>query len=542
MTLESNSIVRSNPAPSDGEESFRIVTGKVVSLRTILAALVRKRPLLVALGAIGLLVGTGYHVLVPVKYYATATLYLAHPVGSDGTVVAQNDLAILDTAAVAEKAIAALGTTGKGLTPKSLLGKAPATIQSGNVMALTIAGPSPAAALRRVDALARAYLTFRNGLYDAQNRSLVSATEQQIARLQAEVTHLNMQIANFGSSEPAVTLANLQQQRAAATTEISSLQQSIQQGDLNTLSVVNGSRIITPGTAVPTSKKKAFIEDGLGGLVAGLALGVIGVAVAEVLSDRVRRREELAVLLAAPVAVSVGPLSRRARFQRRCEALLPGRRRHVPYSSELPVRITAQYLKDQLAARGPKSTEVIVACDDITLPASALFALARTLRESGERVIFVDDTYDRSVGRALGSRAPGMLSVQLAEGLELTLLVPNKPWEEDRPGDSLDGLGTIGELASADAVLVLATVDPALGAWHLRRWASEAVVTVSAGESTMHHVGAIAELLSAAGVTITSAVLLGSERTDDTPGLPVAGTASLGRGLRVLTSVPGSGP
>jgi capsular polysaccharide biosynthesis protein len=534
MTVDSRPIAGDETARDGDVETFRIVSERVVSLATLLTALRRRRAVWIALGVLGLLIGAAYHIAVPVKYDATSTLYLAHPSGTDSTTVAQNDLAMLNTAAVAEKAIHSLGAAGKGLTPKSFLGKTPGTITSGNVLTLTISGPTSAVAVHRVDALARSYLAFRAQLYREQNRAYVAATEQQISRLQAEVTHLNARIAALGKTGHAVQLADLQQERAAATTQVSQLQQSIAQTNLSTLAVVNGSRVITPGTPAPTSVKKAFIEDSLGAMGAGLALGAFGVAVAEVLSDRVRRREDLAALLGAPVGVSVGRLRGRRRLKRtglgRRRALLSGR------SSDPPVRIAAQYLRDRLMARGPKGTELVVAADGVTLPAAAVLLLARTLAGSGDRVIVVDETKERTIARAVGVRTGPIGTVDVGDGHEFSVLVPERPWEGDQDLTSQASLGRMEELAGADAVLVIATIDPGLGAWHLRRWSADAILTVTAGASTTHHLAAVAELLGAAGVVISSAILANTDARDDSAGLPATGPSATGRRLSVVAS------
>lgn len=534
MTVDPRALSGDEMAREGDVETFRIVSERVVSAASLLTALRRRRAVWIVLGVLGLVLGAGYHVAIPVKYDATATLYLAHPSGTDSTTVAQNDLAMLDTAAVAERAIHSLGIAGKGLTPRSLLGKTPGTVTSGNVLTLTISAPTSTAAVQRVDALARSFLAFRAQLYRDQNRAYVSATEQQIVRLQGEVTNFNARIAALGTHGHAVELADLQQQRAAATTQISQLQQSIAQTNLSTLAVVNGSRVITPGTPAPASVKKAFIEDSLGGMGAGLALGAFGVAVAEVLSDRVRRREDLAALLGAPVGVSVGRLRGRSPLK----GMAPRRRRPwLAGSTPAPsVRIAAQYLRDNLVARGPKSTELVVAADDLALPASAVLVLARTLAGAGERVIVVDETRDRALGRALGAGEGPIGAVDVGDGHRFSVLVPERPWESHHDLASQESLGLVEELAAADAVLVVATVDPGLGAGHLRRWSADAVLAVTAGASTTHHLAAIAELLGAAGIAVSSSILADADTRDDSAGLPPAGRSATGRRLSVVAT------
>ncbi len=68
--------------------------------------------------------------------------------------------------------------------------------------------------------------------------------------------------------------------------------------------------------------------------------------------------------------------------------------------------------------------------------------------------------------------------------------------------------------ADADAILILATVDPAVGAEHIAAWASDAVVMVRAGRRvSATWIDAVRRRLRQTDVTIRSAVLVGPRRT-----------------------------
>ncbi|MGH9088736.1 MAG: Wzz/FepE/Etk N-terminal domain-containing protein [Acidimicrobiales bacterium] len=511
------------PDPAAG--AVQVLTGKMVSLRFVVSALRRTRRLWLAVGALGLVAGIGYHFVVPVKYGATATLYLAHPAGSASTVEAQNDLAILKAATVADHAIARLGPAGKGLTPSGLLGKAPATITSGNVMTLTLSGPSSSAAVQRVNALGAAYLAFRSHLYQEQNQSVVTATDQQISNLRTQITSLSSQIGALGTRTKGSSqqLANLQAQRGAATSSLLRLEQSVQQSNLDTLSVVHGSRVITPGTIVPTSRKKVLAVDGLTGMAGGLGAAVVMVIMLACLSDRLRRREDVAALVGAPVALSIGGL-RRGIFRRSARAIAARREPAL-----LPL---VQHFR-ALVEQSPRHTLLVVAADDPRATAAAVAVVAGALAAQGKHVMVVDETRERSLGRAYGSGAPGIHTVYVGEDdPAITLLVPPRPWEAD---GSLD---PTGEAAAADAVLVVAGVDPGTGAWHLRRWASHAVVSITAGNATARGVAALAELLDAAGIDVPSTVLLGADPDDESAGLPAAAPSTVERRLGAVPAAP----
>jgi hypothetical protein len=73
--------------------------------------------------------------------------------------------------------------------------------------------------------------------------------------------------------------------------------------------------------------------------------------------------------------------------------------------------------------------------------------------------------------------------------------------------------------SGVDAVLVLATVNPAFGASHIASWATESVVMVSAGEASTARLSATAQMLESGGIKVDSAILVGADRQDETVGI-----------------------
>ena len=64
-------------------------------------------------------------------------------------------------------------------------------------------------------------------------------------------------------------------------------------------------------TPLPYSKKKNLVTYGAIGLIGGLALGLAIVVVRALVSDRLRRRDDIAYALDAPVKLSVSTLGAR---------------------------------------------------------------------------------------------------------------------------------------------------------------------------------------------------------------------------------------
>ena len=73
--------------------------------------------------------------------------------------------------------------------------------------------------------------------------------------------------------------------------------------------------------------------------------------------------------------------------------------------------------------------------------------------------------------------------------------------------------------ASADLLLTLVTLDPSLGAENLATWAASAVVVVTAGRSSWATINAVGEMIRLAGTSVASAVLVGTDKTDESLGV-----------------------
>lgn len=493
-----------HPTLTTGPDLTRLPTGRVVSLRFMRLALRRRRAVWLTIAVLGLLIGTGYGAFAPRPYNAAVTLYLSHPPNVNQTVAAQDDLAMLDTVTVGQRALARLGNHALG--PRQLLGATPGHLVSDDILVVSISGATPREAITRADAVARAYLVFRARQYGAQDRAYAAGARTEIARLQASETRLTSEIAT--SQKTAQQLAQRVAQRAAVAAQIATLQQTVQQDALDGLALSKGSRIISPATVVPASRTKRAVVDGAAGLGAALALGIGVVLVPAVMSDRLRRREDVAAVLGVSVSLSVPRPSR---------SWIgwggPGacRRRTIG------VRTLARHLRDLLRRSDVvPATELVVSIDDARAPAAAMTLLCRSLSAAGERVVVVDATDGGLLRRALGAREVGVQELALGSKVPLTLRVPEAPWE----AAGLEGPEVPGdELSGADAVLVLATVDLGVGAAHLRVWSSRAVVTLRAGGATAQRVDAVARLLDAAGIEVTSAVLLDADEDDESSGI-----------------------
>ena len=492
------------PNPSSGSQPPVVLVGRLVSLRFVLGAVRRRRKVWLSLAAVGLVVGLGYHVVVPRSYSAHATLYLAQAPGTDPATGIANDIALLQTPEVAHRAAELLGEPS--LSPSALLGKAPGIAESDNVLILNVAGPSKVEAERRANALAKAFLGFRSEILQQQTASSDKALENQISGLEEQISQLNASINGAGSSSQGNQLSTLVGEQSSDTSELASLEQTVQQNQIASIGVTKGSTVVTPGTLVPASSAKLFGLDALAGLIGGLLIGVVFVAVQAVLSDRLRRRDEVASLLGAGVELSLN----RVRVPKRHPERWIGQLALEPQGE---VSRFAGYLRRRGVRQGGRKTLLLVAMDDLAVSAAALAILGKRLADEGESVLMADLTDEGLLARSIEDLCFDRSSMADRSGGSLQVFTPS-------PDDMNDVVEPpwVATTDGVNVVLVLTRIDPAKGAWHLH-WAKQAVVSVTAGRSSAQRVSSTAALLRAAGVTIRSGVLVGADPEDESIGL-----------------------
>ena len=72
---------------------------------------------------------------------------------------------------------------------------------------------------------------------------------------------------------------------------------------------------------------------------------------------------------------------------------------------------------------------------------------------------------------------------------------------------------------SAEVLLSLVTLDPAVGGERLATWASDVVVVVTAGQSSAMRIRAVGEMVRLAGADSVSAVVIGADKDDESLGV-----------------------
>jgi hypothetical protein len=493
-------------AISDSDEAG----APLVSFGVLKEAVRRRRRPIIACALAGMVIGAAFHHFVPSKFAATTDLYMVEPPGSDPVLAIANDVSLLQTRAVAEDAIAALHVDAQ---PTTFLSTYLGTAVSNEIISVRLSAPSPALAVSYENAVTKAFLAVRADELANQTTIVVDGLNAQVAGLNTDITNLTNSI-NALSGSPAgpgssSQISQLVDQRGGDASQISQLESQVQQDQLGEKAAVQGSQVLDPAAPVPVSDKKIIAEDSLSGLAGGLGLSLAAVLIAAVVSDRPRRRSDVATVLGAPVELSTGSFPHHVWM----------RSSHLRWLLRKPnsqIRMIENRLRSQLDSL-PGSSLAVVEIEASDPAALGVTTLAMSLASEGKNVVLADFAEGRPLASLLGvrSKAGVPANVSVKGGRDLTVIVaPDDPAE----------LSHAGVPDGTDAVLVLATTSPSTGAEYLSAWASGAVVVLTAGRASSTRIAACGHLLRQSGLAIQSAILVAARPDDETTGSPAHAT------------------
>lgn len=493
----------------------------LVSLGFLRASLRRAMAFWCALGILGLVIGVGFNVKYPPDKVASTSVLITYGPDENPTSAVLDNQAIAESRSVAQIAMSKLGVH-ESVT--SFEAATSAAIITTRVLDISVSAPTSDEAVARANAVAAAFLQFRAEQMETAQRLLLQAIEQEVRQAKQAVTLLNSQISKV-AAQPATSsqqsqLKNLRAQLTQAQGQVAIDQQTYQNTKASTggLSAVTGSVVLDPAVAVVHSRLKYLLIYAVTGLVAGLAVGIGLTVVRAIVSDRLRRRDDVTNALGAPVKLSVG----RVRLSR----WRPGRRGLAAADRAEVRRITA-YLRGAVPRSGREAgTLAVVPVDDPKVAALALVSLAASRAGEGRKVVLADLASGAPAAALLDSKTPGVRSVSV-HGTQLILAVPDRddvapagpvgrPAEDAQRSEFTEAVRQAH--ASADLLLTLATLDPSVGADHIPSWAATAVAVVTAGRSSWAKIHAVGEMTRLAGVSLVSAILVGTDRTDESLG------------------------
>lgn len=504
----------------------------LVSLGYIGWSLRRSMPVWIVWALVGLFVGAGLALDHVPAYTATTTVLLATSAQNADNEL-PTDAAIAQSTPVAAAVVAQLGIQQ---TPVSFLQTY--SVVAGTtteILTITAKGPNSNAAMQRASAIATQFLAFRAQYLQEQLKQTIDSLDEQVTQAQQHLNSIVKQVSQV-SAEPSspsqqAQLAALKEQQTVSAGTLSEVKLNASSSQLTaqttTDQMIRGSEVLSAATPGVRSVKKALAEYAGGGLVGGLAIGMAIVVIGAITTDRLRRRDDIAIAVGAPVKLSVGRL--RGRWW------LPTLR-EISHRRSRAVDLVVEHLRttvERLRSTLPPDSEspvglAIVAVDDAPAVAEAVVKLAISSSQQRKRVVLADLSSGAPAARQLGVTGTGVEAVS-PEGVPIVVAVPEV--ENVAPVGALKkpllGSVQVDELLAeatsrAHLVVSLVSLDPAFGADYLTTWATDAVVVVTAGKSTATRLHATGEMIRLAGIRLDSVVVLDADKSDESLGTVTA--------------------
>ena len=383
------------------------VTSGFTSLGFIKAALKRRAWLWCSFAVIGLLIGTALYKEFPPAYQASTSILITDNPNQDPMIAIANDVSLAESRTVAGRVVQQLGLTQSVSSFLAAYTVSPVTDQ---VLSITVGAPSSSGAVSRASAIATQFLKFHGEYAQTQQQQLVSELNQQVSQARQSLNSINDRInqvsAQPSSSAQQAKLNSLRTQRTDATNALAQVQQyatSTQaSGRTITSSIVNDSQVLNPAAPIVHSRLKGAALYVAGGLVGGLAVGMGLVIIMALMSDRLRRRDDIADAIGAPVRLSVGPVQ-----GHRWRPSLPGRAHTQDRNMKLVVTHMSKCVPG--SSHGPAGLAV-VAVDNEQVVAPAVVSLAVSSARQGRQVVVADLSRGRQrrpSARGYGPRSTG---------------------------------------------------------------------------------------------------------------------------------------
>jgi capsular polysaccharide biosynthesis protein len=504
-------------AAFDDRDSAAASAPGLVSVGYLRSALRRHVRLWVVLALVGLVIGGGYAGYKPPQYTSSTTVLLVDKSQSDPNSAIVTDISLAESTPVAAAVVRQLGLPQ---SPNSFLATYSVKQVTTAILSITAKGPSSSAAQQRASAIATQYLAYRANYENAQQQQTDTLLQQQVSQAQQQLDAITTKLAQAQANGDQAEVTKLRTQQTTAANNLGTVKQNVTatlvSARTTTQQMISGSQVVSPATAGTRSLKKTLVLYGLGGLLAGMALGMIIVIIAAITSDRLRRRDDIAYVLEAPVRLSVGALR---------SGRLPHVRGHAARRRDM--ERVVEYLRHAVPGRSKGTPGLaVVAVDDAPTVARAVVALAIAESKQGLRIVLADLSAGTPAARQLGVRHPGISAVTPA-GVPIVVAVPARreiaPIGPLRAGTAGGDQAQVSEqlaeaFSTADLVLSLVTLDPAVGGDYLATWATKAVAVVTTGESTATRIRAVGEMVRLAGTHLDSVVVVDADRGDETLG------------------------
>ena len=485
----------------------------LVSLHFLRSAVRRRRLVCLLSALLGLLAGASFLLMFPSPHNASTLLLLTQESEADPSAPLATDVNLLTSGTVAVQTIERLGLT---MSPKDFLGSLTVEPVSSTLLSITLAAPTHEEAVRRLKVLSATYLDFRAEQLSVQQRILVEGMKQRMVELEDESAELTRRMEELSAAgdENNRELSEVISQRTRVNGQVETLQEAVQDATLKSTSVTASSRVIDPAAAETGGAKRRIALTLASGLIGGAALGCGIVLLLAITSDRLRRRFDVAAALEVPVPISVGRTSPLPR-----EWLWLPRLRSVNARRANERQRLAHAIGQELPLPGRWGRAAVACIDNADEVRFVVATAAVDLAARGNGVLVTDLTerggLDAAVAELTRDRTVKGITVLRPRGVPALAGGP----ADLRPVGHQDEESDPTSPNDTDVRLVLADLDPSVGADHLKAWTERVIVVVTAGLSSAERVRTAADLVRAAGLDLRFGALLRAEVTDESSGI-----------------------
>lgn len=504
----------------------------LVTMHYLKAALRRRRRVWFGLAVLGLVLGGVFASMIPAQGEGTVSFLLAHPEGADPATAMATDVSMLGTRSVARDVIKELHLR---MTPQDFQRSVQASADTNQVLRVIVSAPTSGEAVDRARALSDAFLAFRGEQLSVQSNAVVAGYKRQITSLQNRVDELTKQYDSHSTNNTASSNGSgILTERASLNSQITTLKESVQQQTLQTTSVSKASHVLDQPSAVEVSQKRRTVLAMGSGLIGGLAVGAGLVLFQALTTDRLYRREDVALALTAPVRFSVRGLTRsrwrdvtapRGRNADDLRVMVHGLTSLVARSGSAVASDTEFRHSAAIVGSEAPSRLALITVDRHSTAERIVSATAVRLCQDGIGVVLVDVTR-RGALRGELERAVGAV----ASGDPLSV-VPRVLRPTGLPTDVAGPVGVpvglakletddLALLRTADTVIVLAEVGPAFELDDLKVWADVVIPLVTAGGCSAERLRTVAELARSSGMDLPYAMMVGTDPMDESLGVP----------------------
>lgn len=366
-----------------------------LDLQRLVAGIRWRRRAWLSLALLGLIAGALLAVLVP-THTAAVRVLVVHE--DDQVAVRESlmetDVALFQTTRIASAALEKINVVQR---PEAFLRSYSGEGLTGNILQITVRGPSDRDAVVRAQALAETFIADHlqrtEDSANAESRALL----ERRARAEGDLEELNDQISSTAletgganAADIGARLEALYARRAALANQIQEYAQRAEDSSIGAPRVAAGTQIVDPARATSGSRVMAVATNAAVGFVLGLGVGLALATVAGIVRDRPVLRRDIAAQLGASVIVQLPASRRRPRLWRRSSAAAERRRaaatlarlvRDAPDSVSLLeigcARTAAEFALDiagNLASEGPVVIGHLVADHRLRKPAAKKIA------------------------------------------------------------------------------------------------------------------------------------------------------------------------